>query len=126
MELCLPAKIYMIITIICTVIHSIYVLGEDISLHKKVSVYLCQMLYLMVQIVCICLWCYLLNWLCTNGHTTVAWVLFLFPLILKALMVLFIIPIMIIAVDKSKRQHDLMQEVRNTIGHGFNDIQRDL
>ena len=83
-DLCLPAKIYVILTILAIILHignsSREPSDKDPRRKSRSAPYtlsaICAKMIIMV------IWVYLLNWLCKTGHTTLAWIIFLFPLII--------------------------------------------
>jgi len=97
-NLCLPAKIYVILTVLSIILH----LGnihyrpnpKEQRNRSRSSPYslsaICSKMVLMV------IWAALLNWLCNTGHTTLAWIIFLFPLIVIFLIYTLVISNMVL------------------------------
>ena len=85
-DLCLPAKIYVILTVLAIILHLAYANGNLDSREKdprrksRSAPYtltaICAKMIIMVILTT------LLNWLCKTGHITLAWIIFLFPLII--------------------------------------------
>ena len=77
-NLCLPAQIYLLLSVI-TIVLIIFGIDRNKSdkLHNDTTFHL--LLSLLIKIIVISLWVTLLNWLCKNNHTTIAWIILLFP-----------------------------------------------
>ena len=77
-NLCLPAQIYLLVSVITIVFIILGIdrnkkdeLPHDTIFHLLIS--------LLIKIVVISLWVTLLNWLCKNNQSTIAWIILLFP-----------------------------------------------
>jgi hypothetical protein len=83
-ELCTPAAIYFIISILGLVIIMFQNLGNRDSYH--VGNFSCRVpntfLVFVVQFIYILFWTYVLNLICKDGHSGLSWLLVLIPWIL--------------------------------------------
>jgi len=83
-ELCTPAAIYFIISILGLVIIMFQNLGNRDSYH--VGNFSCRVpntfLVFVVQFIYILFWTYVLNLICKDGHSGLSWLLVLLPWIL--------------------------------------------
>jgi len=83
-ELCTPALIYFIISIIGLVIVLIQNLGNSNS--YNVGSFSCRVpnttIVFIVKLIYILFWTWVLNLICRDGHSTISWLLILFPFIL--------------------------------------------
>jgi hypothetical protein len=83
-ELCTPALLYFIISIISLVVLLFQNLGDNNS--YNVGTYSCQVpntaVLFVFKLVYILFWTYVLNLICKDGHSTISWLLVLFPFIL--------------------------------------------
>ena len=82
-ELCKPALVYFIISIVSLIIVMFQNLGDN---HKyNVGMYSCSVpntaLLFIVKLIYITFWTYVLNLICKDGHTSLSWLLVLFPFI---------------------------------------------
>lgn len=100
-QLCTPSYIYFIISILAIVISAVQNMGND----KKYSLGMfscdvpsCLMIFA-VKIVYILFWTWILNLICKDGHSGIAWFLVLLPFVL-----LFVIMGSVMMYQK-KRQH---------------------
>lgn len=71
--LCNPAKLYLFVSMF-TFMFAIF---------KNISV-----LTLFIKFIFICMWTFLLNWMCSKGYEKLAWFVVLFPVILGLLLFL--------------------------------------
>jgi len=78
MNLCVPAMLYLILSII-TILMGFY---EQFQL----SIFVVKLIWMVV-------WVYILNLLCSKGYTNVSWVLVLLPFILIAFMALMMLEV---------------------------------
>lgn len=83
-ELCTPAQIYFIISMIGLVIVFLQNLGHNNSYH--IGSFSCRVpstiLVFVVKLIYILFWTWVLNLICKDGHTTISWLLVLLPWIL--------------------------------------------
>jgi hypothetical protein len=83
-ELCTPALIYFVISIIAIVAVLLQNLGHNHSYH--VGNFSCRVpnttLVFIVKFIYILFWTWILNLICKDGHTGIAWFLVLLPFIL--------------------------------------------
>jgi hypothetical protein len=83
-ELCAPAMLYFLISIIAFVISLIQNLGHNDSYH--VGDFSCRvpntLLIFIVKLIYILFWTWILNLICKDGYTFISWLLILFPFIL--------------------------------------------
>jgi hypothetical protein len=77
-NLCLPAQIYLLLSVITIVF---IILGIDRNKKDKLphDTVFHLLISLLIKIILISLWVTLLNWLCKNNHSTIAWIILLFP-----------------------------------------------
>ncbi len=78
MNLCVPAMLYLLLSII-TILMGFY---EQFQL----GIFVVKVIWMVV-------WVYILNLLCSKGYTTVSWVLVLLPFILIAFMALLMLEV---------------------------------
>jgi hypothetical protein len=87
-DLCTPAMLYFVISIIGLVIVLIQNLGNTNSYH--VGSFSCRVpntaLIFIVKLIYILFWTYVLNLICRDGHIGVSWLLVLLPWILLFVM----------------------------------------
>ena len=87
-DLCTPAMLYFVISIIGLVIVLIQNLGNTNSYH--VGSFSCRVpntaLIFIVKLIYILFWTYVLNLICRDGHMGVSWLLVLLPWILLFVM----------------------------------------
>ena len=87
-ELCNPAAIYFVISIIALVMVLFQNLGNQNS--STVGSFSCRVpstsLVFIVKLIYILFWTWILNLICKDGHTTVSWLLVLLPFILLFVM----------------------------------------
>jgi len=83
-ELCTPALLYFIISVISLVILLFQNLGDNGS--YNVGTYSCRVpntaVVFIIQLIYILFWTYVLNLICKDGHPGVSWLLVLFPFLL--------------------------------------------
>jgi hypothetical protein len=88
-ELCTPAMIYFVISIISLVIVLLQNLGNTNS--YNVGSFSCRVpntaIVFIVKLVYILFWTYILNLICQDGHTSLSWLLVLLPWILLFVMI---------------------------------------
>jgi hypothetical protein len=88
-ELCKPAYIYFIISIIALAIIFFQNLGNHNS--YTVGSFSCRVpstiLIFIVKLIYILFWTWILNLICKDGHTGVSWLLVLLPFILLFVMI---------------------------------------
>lgn len=75
---CPPAVIYAVLSVSTTII-SLFVTShyDDMKNHG-----LNKVLYAILHLVGVAIWTWVLYWLCSNCHETIAWIVLLFPLLL--------------------------------------------
>ena len=87
-ELCTPASLYFVISMIALFIVLMQNLGNSNSYH--VGSFSCRVpsttLVFIVKLIYILFWTWILNLICKDGHTTVSWLLVLLPFILLFVM----------------------------------------
>lgn len=83
-ELCKPAALYFIISMICLVLVMLQNLGNTDS--YNVGSFSCRVpntfLVFIVKFIYIVFWTYILNLICKDGHVGISWLLVLLPWIL--------------------------------------------
>lgn len=83
-ELCTPAMIYFVISIIGLTVILLQNLGNTNSYH--VGSFSCRVpnttFVFIVKLIYILFWTYVLNLICKDGHTGISWLLILLPWIL--------------------------------------------
>jgi len=83
-ELCTPAMIYFVISIIGLIVILFQNLGNNNSYH--VGSFSCRVpnttVVFIVKLIYIIFWTYVLNLICKDGHTSLSWLLILLPWIL--------------------------------------------
>jgi hypothetical protein len=83
-ELCTPAKIYFIISIVALLIVLLQNLGHNSSYH--VGSFSCRVprttIVFIVKLIYILFWTWILNLICKDGHSGISWLLVLLPFIL--------------------------------------------
>ena len=87
-ELCTPAMIYFVISIIGLVIVLMQNLGNTNSYH--VGSFSCRVpntaVVFIVKLIYVLFWTYILNLICKDGHTSLSWLLVLLPWLLLFVM----------------------------------------
>ena len=83
-ELCTPALLYFIISVLALVVLLFQNLGDNNSYH--VGTYSCNVpntaVIFIIKLIYILFWTYILNLICKDGHSGLSWLLVLFPFIL--------------------------------------------
>ena len=88
-ELCTPAMIYFVISIVSLAM----VLLQNLSNQNSYNVgsFSCRVpstaLVFIIKLIYILFWTWILNLICKDGHTTVSWLLVLLPFILLFVMI---------------------------------------
>ena len=88
-ELCTPAKIYLILSVFSIISWALFSNGTKNSGNKS-SKHHFSIMALCFKVLIMILWTKLLNWLCSKGHTTVAWLVLCLPILLPLLVVFLI------------------------------------
>jgi hypothetical protein len=87
-ELCTPAMLYFIISIISLAMVLLQNLGNQNS--YNVGSFSCRVpstaLIFIIKLIYILFWTWILNLICKDGHTTISWLLVLLPWILLFVM----------------------------------------
>ena len=87
-ELCTPAMLYFVISIIGLVIVLMQNLGNTNSYH--VGSFSCRVpntaAVFIVKLIYVLFWTYILNLICKDGHTSLSWLLVLLPWLLLFVM----------------------------------------
>ena len=87
-ELCTPAMLYFVISMIGLVIVLIQNLGNTNSYH--VGSFSCRVpntaVVFIVKLIYVLFWTYILNLICKDGHTSLSWLLVLLPWLLLFVM----------------------------------------
>jgi hypothetical protein len=88
-ELCTPAMIYFVISVITLVMVLLQNLGNQNS--YNVGSFSCRVpntaLVFIIKLIYILFWTWVLNLICKDGHTNISWLLVLLPFILLFVMV---------------------------------------
>jgi len=83
-QLCTPAYIYFIISIVGMVIAAIQNMGDN--RHYRLGMFSCAvpscLMVFAVKVIYILFWTWVLNLICKDGHKGIAWFLVLLPFIL--------------------------------------------
>jgi hypothetical protein len=83
-ELCKPALIYFIISIVALVMLLFQNLGDNNNYH--VGSFSCAVpntaAIFVMKLIYILFWTYILNLICKDGHSSISWLLLLFPFLL--------------------------------------------
>jgi len=83
-ELCSPAALYFIISILSLVMILLQNLGNSNSYH--VGNFSCRVpsttIFFIVKLIYILFWTWILNLICKDGHSGISWLLVLLPFIL--------------------------------------------
>ena len=83
-ELCSPALVYFVISIISLILVLLQNLGNRNSYY--IGSFSCRvpdtLLVFIVKLIYILFWTWILNLICKDGHTAISWLLVLFPFIL--------------------------------------------
>lgn len=87
-ELCTPAMIYFVISIIALAMVLLQNLGNQSS--YNVGSFSCRVpstaLVFIIKLIYILFWTWILNLICKDGHTSISWLLVLLPWILLFVM----------------------------------------
>ena len=87
-ELCSPAALYFIVSILALVMILFQNLGNSNSYH--VGNFSCSVpnttLVFIIKLIYILFWTWVLNLICKDGHTTISWLLVLLPWIMLFVM----------------------------------------
>lgn len=87
-ELCTPAMIYFVISVIALAMVLLQNLGNQNS--YNVGSFSCRVpntaLVFIIKLIYILFWTWVLNLICKDGHTTISWLLVLFPWIMLFVM----------------------------------------
>ena len=87
-ELCTPAMLYFVISMIGLVIVLMQNLGNTNSYH--VGSFSCRVpntaVVFIVKLIYVLFWTYILNLICKDGHTSLSWLLILLPWLLLFVM----------------------------------------
>jgi hypothetical protein len=88
-ELCAPAMLYFVISMIAFVVSLVQNLGYNDSYH--VGDFSCRVpstiLIFIMKLIYILFWTWVLNLICKDGYTIISWLLILFPFILLFVMI---------------------------------------
>ena len=83
-ELCTPALLYFVISIVCLMLVLFQNLGNSNS--YNIGNFSCRVpntaLVFIIKFIYILFWTWVLNLICKDGHTTISWLLILLPWIL--------------------------------------------
>ena len=88
-QLCTPAYIYFIISMIGLVVSGLQNIGNNYTYSLGIfscPVPSCLALFI-IKIIYVLFWTWILNLICGNGHKEIAWFLLLFPIILLFLLI---------------------------------------
>ncbi len=88
-ELCTPAKIYLVLSVF-SILSWVFYSNNSKKTNNKTSKQHFSLMALCFKVIIMILWTKLLNWLCSKGHTTVAWVILCLPIILPLLVVFLV------------------------------------
>jgi hypothetical protein len=87
-ELCTPAMLYLVISMVALVIVLMQNLGNTNSYH--VGSFSCRVpntaVVFIVKLIYVLFWTYVLNLICKDGHTSLSWLLVLLPWLLLFVM----------------------------------------
>ena len=87
-ELCTPAMIYFVISVITLAMVLVQNLGNQNS--YNVGSFSCRVpntaLVFIIKLIYILFWTWILNLICKDGHTTISWLLVLLPWIMLFVM----------------------------------------
>lgn len=88
-ELCAPSMTYFVISIFVLIVMVIQNLGNSNS--YNLGSFRCRVpnttIVFIIKLIYILFWTYILNLICKDGHTTLSWLLILFPFILLFLII---------------------------------------
>ena len=90
-ELCMPAMVYFVLSILTILIVLIQNLGN--TDRYKIGNYSCRVtnttLLFIVKIIYVLFWTYVLNLICKDGHKELSWILLFLPFFVFVSMVIF-------------------------------------
>ena len=90
-DLCTPAAIYFVLSILTILIILIQNLGN--TNRYKVGNFSCRVtnttLLFVVKLIYVLFWTYVLNLICKDGHSELSWILLFLPFFVFTLMVIF-------------------------------------
>ena len=90
-ELCMPAMVYFVLSILTILIVLIQNLGN--TNRYKIGNYSCRVtnttLLFIVKIIYVLFWTYVLNLICKDGHQELSWILLFLPFFVFVSMVIF-------------------------------------
>lgn len=90
-ELCMPAMVYFVLSILTILIVLIQNLGN--TNRYKIGNYSCRVtnttLLFIVKIIYVLFWTYVLNLICKDGHKELSWILLFLPFFVFVSMVIF-------------------------------------
>ena len=114
-QLCTPSLVYFVLSIVGVVLAIFQNMG---NINKYcLGSFVCQVpstiAVFIVKFVCIFFWTWVLNLMCKDGHTNIAWFLVLLPFIL-----LFMIIALIMTYQKDNKQKKQKKQITNTGGVG--------
>jgi hypothetical protein len=88
-DLCMPALIYFVLSIVTLILVLLQNLGNNNSYH--IGNFSCRVpntsLVFIVKLIYILFWTYVLNLICKDGHIGISWLLVLLPWILLFLII---------------------------------------
>jgi len=88
-DLCTPAQVYFVLSIISLVAVLLQNLGNTNSYH--IGSFSCRVpntsIIFIVKLIYILFWTWILNLICKDGHVAISWLLVLFPIILLFVMI---------------------------------------
>ena len=114
-QLCTPSLVYFVLSIVGVVLAIVQNMG---NINKYcLGSFACQVpstiAVFIVKFVCIFFWTWVLNLMCKDGHTNIAWFLVLLPFIL-----LLMIIALIMVYQKDNKQKKQKKQITNTGGMG--------
>jgi hypothetical protein len=90
-DLCTPAAIYFVLSILTILIVLIQNLGN--TNRYQIGNFSCRVtnttLLFVVKLIYVLFWTYVLNLICKDGHSELSWILLFFPFFVFTLMVIF-------------------------------------
>lgn len=81
-ELCNPAKIFAVLSILFLILDVVYMLDNKLFTFTKTFGLILQLIY-------IYFWSFLLNYLCLNGYGVLSWILVFFPFVFMGILIIF-------------------------------------
>jgi hypothetical protein len=93
--ICVPAMLYLILSIIALI---------------SMAFQSCGALCLLFKFLFIAIWTWFLNFLCTQGYTTISWILVLLPFIMFILMILLAVEV----IKRAKNSGEEFVSLSNT------------